>query len=68
VVVPVAARCCGLDRNAALLFLLHEVGRRFTVMYFTRAVNLARQFQDAFRRRGLTRIDVRENTNVAVRA
>jgi hypothetical protein len=64
--VPLTAGSSRLNGDAALLFLFHEVGGGFTVMYFTGFVNFAGQLQDTFRGRCLARIHVREDTDVSV--
>ncbi len=68
VIFPVAAGRSRLDRDATLLFLLHEVRRGFTVVDFTRTVDLARELQDALGRRGLARVHVGKDADVAVSA
>jgi hypothetical protein len=68
VVIPLAAGRCRLDRDAALLFLFHEVRGGFAVVDLTGTVDLPGQLQDAFRRGRLARIDVGKDAYVSVRA
>src|SRR5690606_8962600 len=64
--LPEAGGGGGLDGDAALGFLCHEVHGRFALVGFTGFVDLAGEFQDAFGGGGLSRVDVRENTDVSV--
>ncbi len=66
--VPLAAGRGGLDRNAALLLLVHEVGRRFAVVDFARTMNFPRELQDALGRGRLARVDVGKYADVSVNA
>ncbi len=68
VVLPEAGRGGRLDRDPALLLLVHEVGRRGAVVHLTELVDLARELEDALGRRRLAGVDVRENTDVSVLA
>src|SRR5205085_6635145 len=54
------------DRNAALLLLLHPIHRRSTFVHFADLVALAGVIKDALGGRGLTGIDMRHDTEVAV--
>jgi hypothetical protein len=55
-----------LDSDTTLSFLLHEVGGSSTIVHFTNLVNFAGELKDTLGGGGLTRVYVRENTNVAV--
>ena len=68
VLVPLAAGRGRLDRDPALLLLLHEVGRGGAVMHFTDLVDLAGELEDAFGRRGFARVDVGKNADVPIGA
>ena len=65
VVLPVAGRRGGRDRDAALLLLLHPVHRRRTVVRLTDLVVHTRVEQDALGRRRLSGIDVGHDADVA---
>ena len=54
------------DGDAALLLLLHPVHRRGTFVHFADLVALAGVIKDALGGRGLTGIDMRHDTEVAV--
>ena len=56
----------GRDRDAALLLLFHVVHDGRAVVHFADLVRHARIEQDALRRGGLTRVDVRRDTDVPV--
>ena len=64
--VPLATGRSRLNRNAALLFLFHEVRRGFTVVHLTGAVNLTRQLQDALGRCGLAGVNMGEYADVPI--
>jgi hypothetical protein len=66
VVVPLATGCRGLDSNAALLFLIHEVGGGCTVVHFTNFVNLAGELQNSLGGRCFTGVNMGENADIAV--
>src|SRR5690606_17273904 len=53
------------DRDPALALLLHPVGRRGPLMYLTDPVNFAGVVEHTFGCRGLTRINVRDNPDIA---
>ena len=53
------------DRDAALALLLHPVHGGGAFIHGTDLVGHTRIEQDAFRRRGLTRVDVRHDPDVA---
>ena len=61
---PLHARGGGLDRDAALLLLDHEVHRRGAVMHFADLVVLAGIVEDALRRGRLAAVDVRHDAEV----
>ena len=65
VVVPDAGRGRRRDRDAALLLLRHVVHGRRTVVDLTDLVALAGVVEDALRRRGLARVDVGHDADVA---
>ena len=65
VLVPEAGHGGRRDRDAALLLLLHPVGRRGAVVGLADLVVDARVEQDALGRRGLAGIDVRHDADVA---
>ena len=67
-VVPEARRRSGLNRDAALLLLLHEVRRRGTVMHLTGLVDLTGELENALSGGGLACVHVREDANVAILA
>jgi len=52
--------------DAALLLLFHPVHGGPTLVHFTNFVRLARVVENALGRRGLARVNVRHDTNVAV--
>src|SRR5690606_32157263 len=56
----------GGDRDAALLLLLHPVHGRGAVMDFADLVRLACVEEHAFGGRGLTGVDMRHDTEIAV--
>ena len=64
--VPFTAGGRRLNGDAAFLFLFHEVGGCFTVMYFAGFVDLAGEFQDTLCGRRFSRINVREDTDISV--
>ena len=66
--VPLATGRSRLNRNAALLFLLHEVRGGFPVMDFTGLMDLAREFQNALGCCRLARVNVGKNADVSVSA
>ena len=65
VVVPLAGRRGGRDRDAALLLLLHPVHRGGAVVDLADLVVDAGVEQDPLGRRGLARVDVRHDPDVA---
>ena len=62
---PHHARGGGLDRNAALLLLHHEVHRRGALVHLADLVVLARIVKDALGRRRLAAVDVGHDAEVA---
>ena len=54
------------NRDAAFLFLFHPVHGGGTVVHFAQLVVDAGKEQDAFGRRGLARVDVGRNADIAV--
>ena len=66
VVIPETGSSCRLDRDTPFLLLVHEVGSGSTVMDLTYFVDFAGQLKDALGGCGLTRIDVRKDSNVPV--
>jgi hypothetical protein len=66
VALPEAGGRSGLDRDATLLFLHHEVGSRGAVVHLADLVDLAGQLEDALGGRGLASVYVRENTDVSL--
>ena len=68
VIVPVAGRRGGRDRDAALLLLLHEIHGGSAVVHFADLVALARVIKDALGRRRLAGVDVRGNADIPVAA
>ena len=66
VAFPEAGGGGGLDGDAALGFLFHEVHGGGTVVDLADFVDLAGEFENALGGRGLARIDVGENADVAV--
>ena len=68
VALPLAAGGGGLDRDAALALLLHEVGGGFTVVHFADLVDLAGQAEDAFGTGRLAGVDVGEDADVSILA
>ena len=65
-IVPVAAGRGRLNRNAAFLFLLHEIRRCSAIVNLTDLVDLACEFKDALRGRGLARVNVGKNADISV--
>ena len=65
VVLPRTGGGGGSNRDSALLLLLHPVHRGGTFVHFTDLVGDACVEQDALSRRGLTRVDVRHDADVA---
>ena len=64
-ILPVAGDCGGLNGDATLLLLDHEVRRRVAFVDFTGLVDLAGVEEDALGRRGLARVDVGDDADVA---
>ena len=64
--IPETGGRCGLDRDAALLFLFHEIGRRGAVMHFTDFVDLAGELKDPLGGCGFTCVNVSEDANISV--
>jgi hypothetical protein len=65
---PLTAGSRRLNGNTTLLFLLHEVSGRFTIVYLSGLVDLAGQFQNTFRGGGLAGIHVCEDSDIPVLA
>ena len=65
VVAPLNARRGGLNRDAALLLLHHEVHRRGAVMHLADLVVLARIVEDTLRGGRLATVDVGHDAEVA---
>ena len=63
--MPEAGGCSGLNGDAALLLLSHEVHRRSAIVRLTDLVVLAGVVQDAFGGGSLTGIDVSHDADVA---
>jgi hypothetical protein len=63
---PEAGGCSAGNGNTALLFLLHPVHDRFTVMDLSQAVGHPCIEQDALRGRGLTSVDVGHKANITL--
>ena len=55
----------GLNRDAALLFLNHEVHRRRAIVHFADLVVLARIVEDSLGCRGLAAVNVRHDAEIA---
>jgi hypothetical protein len=66
VAVPLAGGGGRLDGDAALAFLVHEVGGGLTFVNLTGFVDFTGQLQDAFRGCGFASINVGENPYIAV--
>jgi hypothetical protein len=66
VAFPEAGGGGGLDGDAALLLLLHEVGGGRAVMHLADLVDLAGELEDTLGGGRLTRIDVREDADIAI--
>jgi hypothetical protein len=66
VVCPGAAGRSGLNRNAAFLFLLHEVGGSRAIVNFANFMDFACQLENTFRCGGFPRIDVGEDADIAI--
>ena len=64
VLVPFAAGRGGLNRDAAFLLLLHEVGGGGTVVHLTDFMDHARVEQDALREGRLARVNMRRNPDI----
>ena len=65
-IVPLTTRGRRLDRDTTLLLLLHEICGGFAVVNFTGFMNLTGQFQNSFCGGGLARVNVGEDTDIAV--
>ena len=65
VALPLARRGCGSDRDAALLLLLHPVHRGCAFVDLTDLVVDAGVEEDALGGRGLARVDMRHDPDVA---
>ena len=65
VVLPLACRRGRGDRDAALLLLLHPVHDGGALVDLAHLVGAAGVIEDALGRRGLTRVDVRHDSDVA---
>ena len=65
VVAPGDARSGGLNRDAALLLLDHEVHRRSAIVHFADLVVLARIVEDTLGRGRLTTVDMRHDAEIA---
>jgi hypothetical protein len=63
---PEAADSSGLDGDAALSFLHHEVSGGFTFVYFADLVDAAGQFENALSGGGFAGIHVGEDAYVSV--
>ena len=63
--LPWAARGCGLDRDAPLLLLLEEVHGGGALVHLADLVAAAGVVEDALRHRGLARVDVGTDADVA---
>ena len=64
--LPEAGHSSRSNRDAALLFLLHPVGRSSTIVHFAQLVGHACVEQDTFGRGGFACVDVRRNTDITV--
>ena len=64
--VPLTAGRGRLNRNAAFLFLFHEVGCGFTIVNLTCLMDLAGKLQDSLGCGRLARVNVGENANISV--
>ena len=64
--LPLAGGGGGLDGDAALGLLLHEVHGGLAVMHLTQAVNLAGELENTLGSRRLSRVHVGEDTDVSV--
>src|SRR6202042_1071100 len=65
VTVPLGGGGGGGDRDAALLLLFHPVHHRGALVDLTDLVGASRVVEDALGRRGLTRVDVGHDPDVA---
>ncbi len=63
---PERGRGSRSDGDAAFLFLLHPVHGGRAIMHFANLVRLAGVIQDAFRGRGLARVDMGDDPEIAV--
>src|SRR5690606_2465160 len=66
VVVPEASGCRGRDGDATLLLLLHPVHGGGAVMDFADLVGLAGIIKDTLGRGGLTGVNMRHDTEIAI--
>ena len=64
-VAPERRRRSRRDRDAALLLLRHPVHRRRALVHLAHLVGPPSVVEDALRRRGLARVDVRRDPDVA---
>jgi hypothetical protein len=67
VIFPETSGRGGLDGDAALLFLVHEVGSGRAVVNFAQFMNFSGKFKNTLGSGGFTGIHVGENTNVSVK-
>ena len=65
VVIPHGSHGGGGDGDPALAFLVHVIGGGIAFMHFTDLVGLAGVIQDAFRRGGLARVNMRGDADIA---
>jgi len=63
-VIPKTSRRGGGDRDAALLFLLHPVHRGGAIVNFADFMTAPGVIQNALGRRGLTRVDVSDDSYI----
>jgi len=64
--IPEARRRGGLNRDAALLLLLHEIGGGRTIVHLADFVDLAGELEDTLGGRRLAGVHVREDADVSV--
>ena len=66
VIVPKTGGSSGLNRNAALLLLIHEVSRGSTVVYLSGLVDLTGELEDTLGGCCFTGINVGEDPDISV--
>jgi len=66
VALPETGGSSRLDGNAALSFLVHEIHGGGTFVHLAEFVDFAGELEDSFGGRGLSRINMRENSDISI--